>query len=72
MGVIEDSTRMTGNLTEEQAQEFAELGVPEMREKVGRPVGITPEQYLRYLEGGKGYTGPDMKSHLQQLFAESP
>ncbi len=48
------------NLTAEQAEAFAELGLPQMRKMIGRPVEYTPEDYLRFLEGGPSHDGLDL------------
>ena len=53
-------------LTQAEADEFSELGQPDMQRMVGRPVGITPGQYRDFLRRGNS-GGPDLNFMLRLI-----
>ena len=58
------------DLTQAEADEFSALGQPKMQAMVGRPVGITPDQYRNFLEGSSDRSGPDLNFILSLLRGE--
>lgn len=55
------------DLTQEEADAFAKLGVPGMQEMVGRPVGVTLVEYRKFRREGDNYIGPNLDFMLSLL-----